>query len=122
MEDSYAQAVLNASRQPGASDAQVVENLVAHLKREGRMKLLPAILRALTRLQARHAQAVVEVASESDAAEALAQAAAHGIADATVSVNPSLIRGWRARSASMLVDRSGKRALIDLYRSIAGAS
>jgi hypothetical protein len=33
-------------------------------------------------------------------------------------VNADLLSGWRLTTADTLIDRSGKRALIDLYRTI----
>ncbi|MCI0597865.1 hypothetical protein L0Y34_02235 [Candidatus Parcubacteria bacterium] len=97
-----------------------VQKLIAHLKSSGRMKMLPHIARELRKIGARrrlHAPHV-EVASEKEKARALAEARAAGIDAKDVHVNRALISGWRARSAGMLVDESGKRALIDIYRKI----
>ena len=119
MEKEYAFAL---SRQiaSGRDEEVLVANLVAHLKAEGRMKLLPGIVRELKALGARHAKLApqLEVASEGERDAALAGARAAGIDTAAVRVNPDLIRGWRARSGSQLVDRSAKRALTDLYQRI----
>lgn len=119
MEKEYAQA-LSESIKRGSDDAKLVDGLMKHLKEEGRMKLLPGILRELKRLQARDAKLApsVEVASEAEGGAALAAASSAGITAPRVSVNPSLIRGWRARSGSTLVDRSAKKALVDLYQKI----
>lgn len=114
---SYAQ-VLSKS-----DSRDIADRLVKHVKAAGRVKLLPAILRELKTIQAR-AKAlapVIEVAREKDAHAAEAAAKAEGI-DAKANVNDSLIRGWRARSGSKLIDRSGKRALIDLYRKVTAAT
>jgi F0F1-type ATP synthase delta subunit len=119
MEKEYAQALTQAVAK-GVDEAKIVSNLVAHLKEEGRMKLLPGILRELKRLQATQSRLApsVEVASEGEAKDALKAAHEAGIEAATATVNPSLIRGWRARSGGTLVDRSAKQALVDLYQRI----
>ena len=74
------------------------ETLVAHLKRTGRMKLLPRILRELRRREARAAKLAPrrETAAE----------------------NPSLISGWRSLEYGLLIDQTGKRALLDIYQRI----
>ena len=119
MEKAYAQALLNAL-QKGTSEDELVSSLTKHLKAVGRMKLLPAILRELVMLRARTRTlgATLEVASESAKSEALSQAKAEGIDAKDAVVNPLLISGWRAREGGRLIDRSGKRALIDIYRRI----
>ena len=119
MEKEYAHAL---SRQiaAGADESALVAGLVAHLKRDGRMKLLPGIVRELKALQARTEKLSpsVEVATEAESADALAKARAAGIEATSTTVNPSLIKGWRARTGGTLVDRSAKRALVDLYQRI----
>lgn len=119
MEKEYALALKESLRR-GTDEAKLVGGLVAHLKTEGRTKLLPGIVRELKALQARDAKAgpIVEVASEAESASALASAKEAGIEAASASVNPSLIRGWRARKNGILVDRSAKQALVDLYQKI----
>jgi F0F1-type ATP synthase delta subunit len=119
MERTYAQALFELSQKPGADPHVLVEQLVAHLKETGRMKLLPRIARELKRLDSR-AQSFgvhLEVASEAEVASAEAEARALGI-EARATVNPSLVTGWRARLGSRIIDRSGKRALLELYRQI----
>lgn len=107
----------------GSDQGKLGDTLVAHLKESGRMKLLPGILAELKASAARNASVAdsVEVAHESDAHAALAAAKAEGITASKAHVNHTLLSGWRARSKGTLVDRSGKRALIDLYRKIANA-
>ncbi len=119
MEKTYAQA-LNNALQNGSKEDELVASLVSHLKAEGRMKLLPAILRELKTLQARTKTlgATLEVAEESGKDKAREEARALGIDAAEVVVNPLLISGWRAREGGRLIDRSGKRALVDIYRRI----
>ena len=119
MDKEYALA-LARSIQDGTDEEKLVAGLVAHLKSEGRMKLLPGILRELKALDARNAKSgsVIEVASEGEVAGALESAKAAGIDVVDTMVNPSLIKGWRVRSNGTLTDRSAKQALVDLYQKI----
>jgi F0F1-type ATP synthase delta subunit len=119
METVYAQALINVL-QGGAKEDEAVSSLVAHLKETGRLKLLPAILRELRTLQARTQVlgATVEVAHKAESAAALSAASALGITADSATINPLLISGWRAREGGRLIDRSGKRSLIDIYRRI----
>lgn len=120
MHADYAQAVLLARTREGASDESVVTGLIRNLKETGRMKLLSGILRELKRLEARAAKTAptLELASEKDRTAAEAVLAAAGVTPRETIVNPSLIRGWRARANGVLMDRSAKRALIDIYQKI----
>jgi len=119
MEKEYAQS-LRESVGRGTDEAKLVDGLIRHLKEEGRMKLLPGILKELKAMDAhaRKSAISVEVASEGEMRDALLAARAAGIDSPTAIVNPSLIRGWRAREGSVLVDRSAKQALVDLYQKI----
>jgi F0F1-type ATP synthase delta subunit len=119
MEKQYALA-LSRQIMAGADEKALVEGLVAHLTRDGRTKLLPGILRELKALEARKHKLApsVEVASASESSHALKEAQALGISATEVTVNPSLIRGWRAQKSGTLIDRSAKQALVDLYQRI----
>ena len=119
MEKIYADA-LKRSVAKGGNEDTLVTNLLAHLKAEGRMKLLPGILRELRSQQVREDKRapMLEVASDADTAAAKKEAAEAGIETKHVVVNDRLLSGWRARSGSALIDRSGKQALIDIYRNI----
>ena len=120
MDTLYAKAIDNLAHRDGADAKKLAADLTKHLAATGRTKLLPGILRELKVLEARRAklQPTVEVASEKDAHAALAAAKAEGIVAANAEVNPSLIRGWRARAGGTLVDRSAKKGLIELYRNV----
>jgi F0F1-type ATP synthase delta subunit len=122
MEKEYAQALFDLSQKPEASADDLVKKLVAHLKESGREKLLPRIARELNRLDARTQSfgEQLEVASPHEKESAQSEAQAFGIT-AEAEVNDTLISGWRARSGSRVIDRSGKRALLDLYQAIANA-
>ena len=119
MEKIYAQAIENLLAK-GGDEKKVVAQLTAHLKATGRVKILPGILAELRVLEARKAKLApsVEVASEKEAAAAVAAAKKEGIEVAKAHVNHALISGWRARTGSTLVDRSAKQGLIELYRRV----
>lgn len=119
MKHEYAQAVVRAQK-GGASDDAIVKNLVAHLTRVGRVKLLPGILAELRVLKAREKvlAPTIEVASKEEEPAALAAAKAQGIEADHAHVNHSLIRGWRARAGGKLVDRSAKRMLTTIYQNV----
>ncbi len=122
MENLYA-TVVTRLLASGKKEDEVVGNLVKHLKLKGRVKLLPGILRAL-KIQMKRSEtlgASVEVATKEDSKAALAEAKALGIDAEEAVVNPILLSGWRGRKEGVLVDRSGKRALTDIYRSIVKA-
>jgi hypothetical protein len=74
------------------------QKLRDHLARTGRLKLLPRVLAELKReaLRSRKLAERKETAEE----------------------NPSLISGWRGIEDGVLTDRTGKRALIDMYQRI----
>ena len=120
MQKLYAQALSRLSHTEGAKTATLSKELMKHLTETGRLKLLPGILRELKILEARKAKLApsVEVASEAEAHDAIAQAKKEGIEVTKAHVNHALIRGWRARTGGTLVDRSAKRGLIDLYRNV----
>ncbi|HEX5774872.1 MAG TPA: hypothetical protein VFY28_02860 [Candidatus Paceibacterota bacterium] len=119
MEKVYANALISALRK-GKDEKELVGGLIAHLKDVGRMKILPNILRELKNASARRKTLLpqLEVANEGEKSGAVKEAKDAGIDGAAISVNPALIRGWRGRANGILVDRSGKKALIELYRNI----
>lgn len=102
-----------------AADAAVTK-LIRHMKSAGHLSMLPRVLRELRKIAARRAalRPRVEVAREEGAAAALAVARALGFDARHASVNPTLIRGWRATGDGKLVDRSAKRALAQIYQKV----
>lgn len=102
-----------------AADAAITK-FIAHLKSAGRMKMLPRIVHELRKIASRRVALMptVEVAQEGESAAALVAAASEGIVAEHASINPSLIRGWRARGNGKLVDRSAKHALIQIYQKV----
>lgn len=97
-----------------------VTRLIAHLKSSGRMNMLPKIVRELRKVAARRVALMpkVEVAHEGESAAALVAAASEGIIAEHANINPSLIRGWRARGNGKLIDRSAKHALVQIYQKV----
>ena len=116
---AYAKAIDLLIRERGMKEDEVFTKLTEHLKATGRLKLLPQLLSELRRIEKRneaHAP-VLEAASEKEVKEAEAAAKKEGVSAKAV-VNPDLVTGWRLVGADILIDRSGKRALLDLYRAI----
>lgn len=74
------------------------EMFVEHLRRTGRLKLLPAVLRELK----------AEAARAKKLAPRYESAAEH----------PVLISGARSIEGGWLTDRTGKAALIEIYRHV----
>jgi len=112
MEKQYAQA-LDSLIASGMKEEEAFIKLVAHLKEKGRLKILPQLLRELE-TQAKRKQSrepMLEVANEKVKTTSEAGKAKRV-------VNESLLSGWRLTTADTLIDRSGKRALIDMYRKI----
>jgi F0F1-type ATP synthase delta subunit len=116
----YAEALWNASQQEGADAKKIIVHLSKSLDAQGRIKLLPGILRSFQRIAERNTKlgGIVEVAHAGESAKALKEAAAYGIHAEHAHVNPSLIKGWRATGNGKIIDTSAKRSLIELYRSI----
>lgn len=118
MERAYAHAIQHLLSKGEIEEKVIFHNLITQLKAQGRLKLLPRIKQELERILAREQKPFVEAAHRDEAEQALTAAKQAGIHADKAHINPSLIHGWRAREGSTLIDRSGKRALIDLYRRI----
>lgn len=119
MEKQYAKAIDHLIREREMSEMEVFEQLRIHLRATGRMKLLPLLQGELKKLlQRRHEQQpILEIASAKERKAAETYAAQEKMS-AEIVENPALITGWRLRGNGKLMDRSGKHALIDLYRRI----
>jgi hypothetical protein len=74
------------------------EIFITHLRRTGRLRLLPRVLRELRREELRAKKFAPKTETAAD--------------------NPSLISGWRKLENGTLTDRTGKSALIDMYKKI----
>ena len=121
MIDTYTRLLEVAAESADEAEASAaVDKLVAHLKVVGRLKMLPSIAHELRKIKARRMALSprVEVASAEDKASALAGAKAQGFTVTEATVNPSLVSGWRVQGHGKLVDRSGKRALVEIYKKI----
>lgn len=117
----YAQALSTLTERSAQESDKYVDNLLKHLKKTGRMKLLPHIYTALLVDQKRReeARAVIEIATEKDRARAVAKATAlPGLKDVRVVERPELLRGWRIRTKDMLIDSSAKNNLLQMYYKI----
>lgn len=123
MLDSYAKTLAAvAAHGDEKQSLDAVGKLIAHLKSRGQLKMLPEILRELRVIEARRKTLApkVEVATQGGAAAALSAAEKEGIHAKKAIVNDSLISGWRARAGGRLVDRTGKRALVQIYTNVVG--
>ena len=120
MNHTYAKTIARLAAREHARPKDIVSGLVAHLKTHGRLKLLPAILREvrMTHLRKQETLPSIEAASEKEGIAAKRTVAAEGMEIGKMTINPSLIRGWRAQGGGILIDRSAKRSLIELYRNI----
>lgn len=128
METTYAQALWKMV-EAGTSPSKAVRALQETLKVHGREALLPRIGRAFARIAEREGKRtgiVLSVAREKDersaksaAKEILAKLGAE-TKEVTVSVDSTLIGGWRLEGKETLVDVSYKKQLLELFdRSIA---
>lgn len=127
MESAYAQALWQVVEK-GTAPAKAIGALREMLERQGREKLLPKIARAFARIyereRLRHGL-VLYVAREGDARSA-ADAAARAVQEMRVAatefdvrIDDSLIGGWRLEGGGVLVDKSYRKQLLDMYnRSI----
>ncbi|HEX8591447.1 MAG TPA: F0F1 ATP synthase subunit delta [Candidatus Paceibacterota bacterium] len=119
MQRAYAKAIDDLLRNHGMREEEVFKKLHTHLAATGRLKLLPQLLTELRTLAKRNEshEALLEAASENEIPAAERAARKEGITAKAV-VEPSLVSGWRLVTGDVLIDRSGKRALLDLYRAI----
>ena len=123
MEHAYAQALWDMVEK-GTTPAQAVHGLRELLARQGRAALLPKVAKAFARIAEReHARRGLTlcVAREQDARSAAASVAdvldeLHATEkDFDVQVDTSLIGGWRLEGGGILVDRSYRKQLLDMY-------
>ena len=128
MENGYAQALWNIIR-GGMEPTKAVHALHEQLKKSGRVSLAPRIARAFERIAARdraHTAVVLTVADKKHEHTARTQAAASSKIDLTeknveVSIDPTLIGGWRLDARETLIDGSYKKHLLAIYRAATNA-
>lgn len=116
--DAYAQGLHRAVTN-GTAAGKATDALVAVLKHEGKLALLPGIKRAYERLIYKTTQStptltIAHAHDEAASKKAIGEAAHH----ATVTIDTTLIGGFVFRNGSTRIDRSYKSALVSMYRSI----
>lgn len=121
MKNHYIQALL-ATLDNGTSPETAIKGLRASLKAHHHEGLLPAVLSgALKVLESsnRSDEATVVVASEAFAKDVIAETlkAIDAPKDARVVIDSNIIGGVIAKYKNMVVDRSYKSKLVELYRS-----
>ncbi|KKW20123.1 MAG: hypothetical protein UY63_C0001G0028 [Parcubacteria group bacterium GW2011_GWA2_51_10] len=125
MPDSYAKA-LWVTIQRGAKSKEAVESIRQILERDGRMALLPRIVRSLQRHAAREGRregVVLSVARQEDARRARSEIGGllpeMGIRkdEVTTQIDEHLIGGWRLEGRDRLADASYKKYLLDMYNA-----
>ena len=115
MPEAYAHALarlLQTGKQPKEAVARVHQALTA----AGRTSLWPHISRSFQRLAQKDAEknrSVLFVARKSDEEKARKES---GAKDAQISVDHSLIGGWRLETKETLTDASWKHHLLTMYQ------
>ena len=130
MQKNYAQALFEKATDVAdrKSVELLIKNLVAILKSEGKLKLLPSILKEYERLSERRAaekahlyvanEKAVKKAPESQNVLNFTKEIGVEAKDLEVVVDASLVGGFRLESPTRLVDASHKRSLLHLYRKV----
>lgn len=124
----YAQALRSAlDRTAPARVDEVIDRFATIVRKRGHGRLLPKIVAALSRgmiLRERRVRTEVAVADatviKTHAVAISEHARALGVPPETVTfvVDDTLIAGYRIRTRDRVLDASGKRALIELYRRL----
>ncbi|HTR18796.1 MAG TPA: F0F1 ATP synthase subunit delta [Candidatus Paceibacterota bacterium] len=123
MEKSYAQALWQLVEE-GMEPKKALHALVESLKVRGREALLPRIARAFERLATREMKKnaiIVSVAREKDThkakreVKAILEEIGADSKNLDVQLDESLIGGWRLEGKGVLVDKSFKKSLLDMY-------
>ena len=123
MEQAYAQALWQII-ESGTQPKKAVHALVESLKAKNREALLPRIARAFERLaerQMRKNAVVVSVAREKDAhaakreAKKLLAEIGASAKELGIHIEENLIGGWRLEGKGILVDRSFRKQLLEMY-------
>lgn len=125
MQDHYTTAVLNLLKTNHDFDA-VLTGLKKALLIKGHQKLLPGILRNVEKILAASSpadQAILTVADSSVVSKYTAEIKAYleelgAIDQPKVEIDPSLIGGYIIGTRNKSIDRSYKKQLITLYRTI----
>ncbi len=104
----------------GTEPEGAVAALTAYLKRKGALSLLPSILNAYTRIQAREnrKKPVLRVAKQEDADSILSTHENVRSLNPDVLVDSTLIGGYVLNEGARRTDASHKGALLNLYHKI----
>lgn len=115
MPSAYAHAILNLIER-GNTPHEAVKRVFVALSEKGRAGLARHVARSLSRIaveKQRKAQTLLIVAHDEDAKKALKETS---VKDATVSVDSTLIGGWRLETHDAVTDHSWKKQLQDIYQ------
>ncbi len=123
----YAKALIHLA--PSMPEDELVTRLVSTLKHNGHMHMLPKIVRAYERLVSRrdrHSTITVTTERPYEQAEITQLLRQDDFAKTLTTthkrvvrvVDPTIVGGAIVRTSKDRVDRSYKRALLDLYRSL----
>lgn len=104
----------------GTTPEKAVDVMTAFLKRKGALSLLPSILHAYTRIQAREnrKKPVLRVAKQEDADILIASNESVRTLNPEVKIDPTLIGGYVLNKEAQRIDASHKGALLNLYHKI----
>jgi F0F1-type ATP synthase delta subunit len=129
MEEAYAQALWKMVKE-GMAPSKAVHSLSEILKSHGRLALMPRIGKVFARIAERElqketitltiARAGDERAAKSAAKEVLAKLKLEA-KEVAIKVDDSLIGGWRLEGKEMLMDRSYKSRLLELFNKAVSA-
>lgn len=125
MEAAYAQALWQLVK-GGMTPHAAVKAIKEKLEKDGRAALLPRVRSAFQRLAQRESRKntiVLTIAREKDERAAKSEAkeivAALGEQiDLETQVDDSIIGGWRLEGKGVLVDKSHKSALMEIYNRV----
>ncbi len=119
MHKQYALAIHELIKESDESKREgLINSFLEYLKRSGREKLLPGILRELKRIYQREKAPKILIAKESFKDKAEQKAQELGIENYSFEEDETLIGGYVIKSRGFLYDASYKRWLLDLYKSI----
>lgn len=111
---------LKKAVEAGTAPESAVEAMTAFLKRKGAISLLPSVLTAYTRIEAREKRKkpVLNVAKKEDADAILASDTSLQMLKPEIKVDSTLIGGYVLTKDAQRVDASHKGALLNLYHKI----
>lgn len=104
----------------GTAPETAVDAMTAFLKRKGALSLLPSILHAYTRIQAREnrKKPILKVAKHEDADVLIGSDASMRSLNPEIKVDTTLIGGYVLSKDMQRIDASHKGTLLNLYHKI----